>query len=132
MKDEFHANIEQNSNEELNDIFDGKAYQELLLKHGNHNFITLTCNTDGARVFKSAKEPSLWPLQFFVNEISPQKRFKRENLLIAALAFGRTPDMSTLLRPFIEETIKINAKGGIPIIINGETVRFLVIPHIWT
>jgi hypothetical protein len=102
------------------------------LKHGNKHFITLTCNTDGARVFKSAKESALWPLQFFVNEISPQKCFKRENLLIAALAFGKTPDMCSLLRPFVEEINAINRKGGIPININNKIVMFLVIPHIWT
>jgi hypothetical protein len=56
----------------------------------------------------------------------------RENLLIAALAFGKTPDMCSLLRPFVEEINAINGKGGIPININKKIVMFLVIPHIWT
>lgn len=35
----------------------------------NREYITLTLSTDGACVFKSSKNKSLWPLQFFVNEI---------------------------------------------------------------
>lgn len=44
----------------------------------NVPIITLSFSTDGAVVFKSTKEKSLWPLQFIINEIDLEYRFKRE------------------------------------------------------
>lgn len=94
----------------------------------NREYITLTLSTDGACVFKSSKNKSLWPLQFFVNEIKKEHRFKRQNIMLAAISCSKTPDMSTFMRVFIEEINSINNKGGLQLQINGGIRKLLVIP----
>lgn len=129
----FHTNIEHpDVNSNINDVFDGNIYKNILSKYGNKKFITLTVNTDGAGVFKSASQSSLWPLQFFVNEICQKKRFLRSNLLSSGFAYGPTPNMCSFMRPFVNEINTINDSGGMDICINGNVEKLLVIPLIFT
>lgn len=117
----------------LTDLFDGDLYKSIERQFNNAEFITLTTNTDGAQVFKSTKNGALWPLQHFVNELSPTERFKRKNLLCTAFSFGSTPDMGCFLRPFIEEVNKINENGGIKIRLpDRQYKKILVIPLLFT
>lgn len=124
--------VNQQHNEAMTDIFDGELYRNLVLQNQDQKFITLTLNTDGARVFRTATKSSVWPLQFYVNEIEQNKRFQRSNLLISSIAFGNAPDMGTFLRPFLEEINKLNADGGMPVKMNGHITKVLIIPHLWT
>lgn len=118
------------SNGLIDDVHSSELLQKLnrQISALNREYITITLSTDGACVFKSSKNKSLWPLQFLVNEIKKEYRFKRENIMLAALSCGKTPDMSIFMKFFIEEINSINAKGGLVVNINGETHKLLVIP----
>ena len=85
----------------IEDIYDGRTYKQLLDKGlANKHNISLMLNTDGIPVFKSSKF-SLWPLYYVINELSPCKRQKRENLIFAGLWFGPDkPHLMTYSRPF--------------------------------
>lgn len=81
-----HNILEYDTSSTLNyisDIFDGELYKSLRRKIGDVPFITLTLNTDGVRVFKSKRKASLWPIQLFINEVSPMKRFKTDNIILS-------------------------------------------------
>ena len=57
----------------MEDICDGKEYQkhkDFVSQPGN---ITLTVNTDGVPIFKSANI-SLWPIWVSINELPPHVR----------------------------------------------------------
>lgn len=125
-----HNNVR--TNDTMTDIYHGDAYQNLIVINEGNKFLTLTVNTDGASIHKSTKNASIWPLQFFVNEICEQNRFATSNILIAALAYGAMPDMSCFLRPFIEELTNINNSGGISIEINGVHEKVKLYTLVWS
>lgn len=100
--DILNYNTESNSNE-ITDIFDGELYKSLRAKVGPGPLITLTLNTDGVRVFKSKRKASLWPIQMFINEVPPSKRFKQENIILTGIWFGKDPIFELYFKPLIEE-----------------------------
>lgn len=113
-QNEDHINLNSaGSTDSMRDIQDSLNYRRLMESSKDDKFITLTVSTDGAVVYRSTKEKSLWPIQFFINEISLKYRFKRKNMICAAFSFGKTPDMATFFKCFIEELNKINTDGGI-------------------
>ncbi|KAG4065775.1 hypothetical protein HA402_012453 [Bradysia odoriphaga] len=114
----------------ISDIFDGELYKSLRRKIGNVPLITLTLNTDGVRVFKSKKKASLWPIQVFINEVSPMKRFKTDNIILSGIWFGSDPVFELYFKPLIKELNdleenKINIYSGSEMKI--VTVRVLLI-----
>lgn len=143
IKDHLQTILERNcdnlisdfnqTNSEIHDVHDSSQFRAMRDKMQGVSIITLTFSTDGAVKFKSTKDRSLWPLQFIINEINLENRFKRENVLCSSFAFGATPNMQIFMRPFIEEIQKINAQGGISFKMkNGLTKRAIVIPMIFT
>lgn len=96
----------------ITDVFDGTLYKSLRKKIGNQNqkLVTLTLNTDGVRVFKSKRKSSLWPLQFFINEINPLQRFKTKNILLSGIWYGKDPDFHLYMKPFTDELAELNRK----------------------
>ena len=63
-------------------IEDGAIYQKQLKSGGflsQRNNISFTWNTDGIPVFKSLKY-RIWPIYFALNELSPQKRWRSDNM----------------------------------------------------
>lgn len=117
----------------ISDVHDSLFFRNLRKKVGNIPILTLTFSTDGAARFKSTKEKSVWPLQFVVNEIDLQFRFKRENLLCAAISFGKTPNMQVFFKPFIDEINKINAEGGLSFTSkDNRTQTVKILPMIFT
>ncbi|CAN7944721.1 unnamed protein product [Ixodes hexagonus] len=85
----------------VRDITSGSAYRGLketaVLKPGD---LTLTVNTDGSPVFKSSNS-SIWPIQFTISELPPEKRFC--NTTLAGLWFGKKhPDMMLFMRKFAD------------------------------
>lgn len=110
------------------DMHDGEIYRNLKNKMRDSQFITLTMSTDGAIVHKSPKDKSLWPIQLTFNEVELKYRFRRENIICAAFSYGKTPDMSVLMKALILELNEINRNGGIEITMNehGEIERFFV------
>lgn len=123
IKDQLKNMLEQNSEKlifnsnsssrDMTDVHDSQNYQRLKSEMENTPYITLTIYTDGAAVFKSTKDKSLWPICVFINEICLDQRFKRENILCTALSFGKTPNMRMFFKPLIEEIKTINSEGGI-------------------
>lgn len=135
--------LEQNSNQlslnsyETNtnicDVHDGLLFQNMRNKIGNTPYITLTFSTDGANVFKATKDKGLWPIQFVINEIDLNERFKKENVFCAAISYGKTPNMQVFFKPFIEEVMQINNEGGLSFKSkSGETIKVMIYPMILT
>lgn len=129
-----HLNFNTNtSSTEICDVHDSLNFRKLREKMGNTPVLTLTFNTDGAARFKSCKDKSVWPIQFVINEIALEHRYKRENTFCAALSFGRTPNMQTFFMPFIQEINKINESGGLKVELrNGVTMKLKIFPMIFT
>lgn len=118
---------------DISDVHDSFYFQHLKGHIGNVPIITITFSTDGAAIFKSTKEKSVWPLQFIVNEINLERRFKRENMLCSAISFGKTPNMQIFFKPFLDEINKINAEGGLNFALkNGRTQTVKIFPMIFT
>lgn len=114
------------------DVHDSAHFLRMKAEMAGKPFITLTVSTDGARVFESASENSLWPIQFIINEIDLENRFKRENIVCSAFSFGKTPNMQIFFKSFIEEINNINAAGGIKLLANGQSKLVKVFPMIFT
>lgn len=73
----------------IRDVHEADNFQRLKTKMNGSSYITLTINTDGAAIFRSTKEKSFWPVQFYVNEIDLDQRFKRQNMLCSTIASER-------------------------------------------
>lgn len=115
------------------DVHDSFYFQKLRNDMGNAPIITLTFSTDGAVVFESTKEKSLWPLQFIINEIDLEHRFKRENIFCSGISFGKTPNMEVFMRPLFEEILQINSEGGLSFKMkSGEIKSVKIFPMIFT
>lgn len=139
LKNVLEQNSEQlifdteSSSNNMTDVHSSHNFQRLKNEMGNTPYITLTMYTDGAAVFKSTKQKSIWPILVSVNEIGLNDRFKRENILCTALSFGKTPNMQMFFKPFIDEIKTINAEGGITFCDkNGQYKTVQVIPMIFT
>ncbi|XP_069109923.1 uncharacterized protein [Argopecten irradians] len=74
----------------LTDILDGHEYRKLMktgfLKESNN--LTAIFNTDGVNLYSSSKT-ELWPIYLALNELSPPKRFSRENILLVGMWQGK-------------------------------------------
>ncbi|XP_049268738.1 uncharacterized protein LOC119382286 [Rhipicephalus sanguineus] len=90
----------------LRDITDGTLLKKCR-KHSEWADITITVNTDGARVFNSSKD-SLWPIQLVVNELPVLLRWS--NVLLGGVWFGRGhPDMQLFFGTFVKELNEMGA-----------------------
>lgn len=117
----------------IRDVHDTFYFKKLRRENQNTHFITLTFSTDGAAIFKATKEKSVWPLQFIVNEINLENRFKRENVFCSAVSYGKTPDMRIFFKPFVNEINAINSSGGLSFKSNsGEMITVMIQPMIFT
>lgn len=117
----------------IRDVHDAHNFSKLKNEMGIQPYITITINTDGAAIFKSTKEKSFWPIQFYINEIDLEHRFKRQNMLCSTIAFGKTPNMQVFFRPLIEELSMINENGGVSFIDkHGRSIKLKVVPMLIT
>lgn len=142
VKNQLKTVLEQNSDDlifdfmpnsnYIRDVHDSLSFQKLRNNLVNDTTITLTLSTDGAALFKSTKDKSVWPIQLIVNEIDLVSRFKRPNMICAGVSFGKTPDMQIFLKPFIDEILQINAEGGLLFKMNGEVKAVKISPMIFT
>jgi hypothetical protein len=99
--------INKNDNDDdLDDVFDGKIYKELVDKNlfNNKRDIALTASCDGYQIFKQ-KTDDCWLFLIINNNLHPSLRVKKENLLIPFLIPGpnQPKDFNTFLRPFVDE-----------------------------
>ncbi|XP_072162404.1 uncharacterized protein [Bemisia tabaci] len=100
------------SDEVIRDSFDAITFKELEKKaSGNSSFVTITGSTDGAEPFENTLS-SVWPIQFFLNEISPKERLAPYNVLLGGVWFGKiAPSMATFFTAFIAELQKLAGDG---------------------
>ncbi|XP_051157446.1 uncharacterized protein LOC127279252, partial [Leptopilina boulardi] len=98
----------------IEDIYDGKIYQELSADGkilSDPNNISFSWYTDGVTVFKSSKF-SFWPIYLVINELPYSERFKKENLILAGIWFDdKKPDANLFLLPLYNEVQEL--KNGV-------------------
>lgn len=109
---EYIMNKEQDDND-LDDIFDGKIYKELVQENlfNDKRDIVFTTSCDGYQIFKQ-KTDDCWLFLMINNNLEPSLRVKKENLMIPFLIPGpnQPKDFNTFLRPFIDEMKKLESK----------------------
>lgn len=107
----------------ITDIQDAKQFKIAQEKHPNAIILSLTVNTDGAKIYNNTTK-SVWPIQICQNFLPPQIRYISENILVVGLHDGK-PDMRNYFYPFLNELKEIYDEGGISIEKNGQNFTFL-------
>ena len=100
---DFVINERKRERNHIKDIFDGKAYKNLiknLSPQDRYSYVSAILNTDGAAVFKSSNY-SIWPIYIMLNEIPVQARF--DNIILIGIWYGKQkPVMSVILELVVE------------------------------
>ncbi|XP_060556799.1 uncharacterized protein LOC132717364 isoform X2 [Ruditapes philippinarum] len=107
--------IHQNENDtKITDIHSGKMYKvsERNLPECESIHLTGTMNTDGVNLYSSSKV-ELWPVFMAINELSPELRFSRENLLVLGLWQGKGKPPFKQFLAYICQEINILTQNGI-------------------
>lgn len=100
----------------LEDIYDGQIFKDFITdvidRLNIQNFLAFLWNTDGVSVFKSSKF-SVWPF-FLVNILlPPEHRFRRENVVLAGLWFGKSqPQPNVFMNAIVPEVEQL--RRGVP------------------
>lgn len=119
---EYKENIKRS--QKVTDIVDAAVCKQKTSKQN----ITLSMNTDGVKVFNSSKR-SLWPVMFQVNDLPPNLKFLRKNIVIAALWLeDHEPPMDAYLKPILEILDTLFTKGldfGIAKVEKIEVIRIV-------
>src|SRR5436305_10999955 len=101
-----HEYITNKDNNDLDDIFDGEIYKELVNNSlfNDKRDIAFIASCDGYQIFKQ-KTDDCWPFLMINNNLDPSLRVKKENLLILFLIPrpNQPKDINTFLWPFINE-----------------------------
>lgn len=104
-------NREKINDNNLEDIYDGSAYQELFADFlSNPNNISLMWNTDGVPLFKSSKF-SIWPFYLAINELPYYLRLRPQNVIFAGLWFGPKKPITHLFINAFKEDLRRLYKG---------------------
>lgn len=91
----------------ITDITDGAEYRAMM-KEGSFldqklQNITAVFNTDGVNLYSSSKV-ELWPIYLAINELSPQNRFSRKNILLVGIWQGKgKPPFKEFFRIFSQD-----------------------------
>src|SRR3954467_12093216 len=108
---EYITNKEDN---DLDDIFDGKIYKELVDENlfSDKIDVAFTASCDGYQIFKQ-KTDDCWLFLMINNNLDPSLRVKKENLLVPFLIPkpSQPKDFNTFLRPFIDEMKELEHKN---------------------
>jgi hypothetical protein len=92
----------------INDIYDGKAYQNIIKKEKGRKFLSFIMNVDGIQVATSSTS-SLWIFTLVINEIKRSERFKLKNIIVPGIvSTGFKPNrhqMQALLSPIVKELL---------------------------
>lgn len=109
----------------ISDIHDGHIFKKIETEFLHSFNLSLTLNTDGAKVFQSSTK-SLWPIQLIQNYLHPRIRFLSTNIIVVGLWFGAgKPDVSNFFFPLIKEIRKIHELGGFKIETLSTDIMFL-------
>ncbi|KAJ1526429.1 hypothetical protein ONE63_009563 [Megalurothrips usitatus] len=125
----YRFNRVKDSEENLEDIYDGSEYKQLSAPGGilaqPENF-SFSFFVDGVTVGKTKK--SMWPIYVTITELPPKERQK--HMLLAGLYYGpHDPDQKVFLKPFVEEVNKLSS-SGVSWFHDGRNVISKVIPLI--
>lgn len=108
-----YINNKDIDSEDLEDIFDGKIYKELLEINlfNDKRDIAFTVSCDGYQIFKQ-KTDDCWAFLLINNNLDPSIRVKKENLIISFLIPGlkQPKDFNTFLRPFVDEMKELESE----------------------
>jgi len=108
-----YINNKDIDSEDLEDIFDGKIYKELLEINlfNDKRDIAFTVSCDGFQLFKQ-KTDDCWAFLLINNNLDPSIRVKKENLMIPFLIPGPTSpkDLNSFLRPFVDEMKELESE----------------------
>ncbi len=114
-----------NSEDVLRDITDGLCYRELLREGAflaDPNNISATFNTDGVSLFASTKV-ELWPIFLALNELSPSKRFARENMVLVGIWQGKGKPPFQPYTQIFSEIMNTLSSEGFDVHVNGKCMR---------
>ncbi|KAK3916377.1 Halomucin [Frankliniella fusca] len=109
----------------LEDIYDGKIYQEQINNGflANPDNISFFMYFDGVSLFKSSKF-SIWPLYLSINELKFQDRVKKENVVLAGLWFGKSkPNPNLILSPLVDQMWTLEREGAVMTLARGGQIR---------
>ena len=99
--------------DDLDDIFDGKIYKELVNENlfSDKRDVAFTASCDGYQIFKQ-KTDDCWLFLMINNNLDSSLRVKKENLLIPFLIPepNQPKDFNTFLQPFIDEMKELERK----------------------
>lgn len=128
--DEIVAFETTNRADTLTDAHDSVQFKKIQSKY-SCKILSLTANTDGAAIYKTVFNKSLWPIHLQQNYLTPKNRFKTINILLAALFFGpNQPNMHEFFYPLLKELKEIQKEGGIFIEKDGKQFVFMpIITH---
>jgi len=97
----------------LQDIYDGNLYKEMLQEGllPDSRDIVFSASLDGYQVFKQQRD-DCWVVLLINNNLPPEVRVKKENLMIAAVIPGpRAPqDLNSFLRPLVDELLILESQ----------------------
>ncbi|KAK3929174.1 Protein piccolo [Frankliniella fusca] len=118
----------------IEDVYDGEVYKNFIrticARGVNiHRILRFMWNTDGISIFKSSKF-SVWPFFLSILQLPPEERFKKENVVVAGLWFGKQEPHTNLFVGATEPEMSELRRGvqfGVhnqanPIIFNGYIV----------
>ncbi|CAF1432883.1 unnamed protein product, partial [Rotaria sordida] len=96
------------SNDILNDIYAGKAYQNIIENQQGEEFLTFLMNVDGIQVANNSTT-SLWIFTLVINEIKRTERFKLKNIIIGGIVSTTSKptraQMQSLLSAMVDELL---------------------------
>ena len=108
-----HEYITNKEDDDLDEIFDGKIYKELVDENlfNDKRDVAFIASCDGYQIFKQ-KTDDCWLFLLINNNLDPSLRVKKENLIIPFLIPGpnQPKDFNTFLRPFIDEIKELECK----------------------
>jgi hypothetical protein len=108
-----HEYITNKEDDDLDEIFDGKIYKELVDENlfNDKRDVAFIASCDGYQIFKQ-KTDDCWLFLLINNNLDPSLRVKKENLIIPFLIPGpnQPKDFNTFLRPFIDEMKELERK----------------------
>lgn len=113
---EYTSSIEYVTEETIGDVFDGAIYKNLVAGgfFQDHRDIALSASIDGYQIFKQRNEEN-WIVLFLNNNLPPNVRVKKENLMIAAMFPGpKAPkDFNSFMEPIVKELKLLEGKESI-------------------
>jgi hypothetical protein len=97
----------------IEDIYDGQLYKEFssnFLSSKNKGNFSMILNTDGVPVFNYSKT-SMYPVYFAINELPYQRRFKKSNMILGGIWYGKKPVANHILEPFVTSFKDLHSQG---------------------